>query len=444
MSFNVFVPGITEAQLGMLDESAESCDVVFHPLLSFDRLVVAEEINMRQLLHDAREQLSAFDGRIDAIIPHWDFPTSVLVPILAADLGLRAPTLDSVLRCEHKYWSRVEQRDCIPQVVPAFDLVDPFDDLAEQKISLAYPFWLKPVKSHSSTLGFRINDAESFKEALALVRDKIGDIADAFDEVLDTVDFPSHIRRASSTMCVAEELLVGHEFALEGYATQGEVVIYGVLDIDLDEQTHSLTSLIYPASNTPARVEEEAVDATRQFLSHIGFSDGCFNAEFIWDREHDRLRLIEVNTRISQAHTDLFLKVDGAPNHLTALNVALGRQPNFPFRKGDFSVAGMYYLTTTKEGVVRTVPSQADIDSLRKEFPQTRVNLAVKPGDVLCEMAHQDQYRYRLADLWIGAQSVEQLQEVYEKCVTHLRCEIDDPSEQEETNGTHCEVSVCN
>jgi|GEM_PF-629290 uncharacterized membrane protein YeaQ/YmgE (transglycosylase-associated protein family) len=37
----------------------------------------------RHLLARAREALKAFEGSVDAIIAHWDFPTSVLMPIPA-------------------------------------------------------------------------------------------------------------------------------------------------------------------------------------------------------------------------------------------------------------------------------------------------------------------------------------------------------------------------
>jgi len=77
--------------------------------------------------------------------------------------------------CEHKYWSRVEQAASVPEVVPAFAGFDPFDDNALESIDLEYPFWIKPVKSHSSQLGFMIENAEQFHEAIPDIREKIHD-----------------------------------------------------------------------------------------------------------------------------------------------------------------------------------------------------------------------------------------------------------------------------
>ncbi|MBB3038800.1 ATP-grasp domain-containing protein [Hoyosella altamirensis] len=443
MSLNVLVPGMTEAQHRLLADLEASRDVTFHPLLDYERLVAAEDIDIEKLLADAREEIRTFDHGIDGIIPHWDFPTSVIVPILAAELGLRAPTLESVLRCEHKYWSRIDQRASIPDVVPDFELVDPFDDEAVHNLSLDYPFWLKPVKSHSSSLGFRIGSDEELRNALAKIREDIGDIGDAFNVVLDKVSpLPPEVRDAAGSKCIAEVLLTGHEFAIEGCVSGGEVLVHGTFDMGIEKETHSLDSFVYPAEHTPDEVQERAISAARDFLTHVGFNDGCFNAEFIWNKEADKVCCVEVNTRISQSHTALFMKVDGAPNHLVALDVALGRKPEFPHHKGTCGVAAMCYLTTTERGIVTKVPTSGEIYAISETFPETIVELGVHPGDVLEHIAHQDPYRYRLGTLTIGAETARQLQGVYEACVSQLLFEIKNPSDEEKTDGTHHEFSA--
>ena len=64
-----------------------------------------------------------FDGRIDAIVGYWDFPVSTLVPILGERYGIRSTSLESVVKCEHKYWSRLEQQKVIDRH-PRFGRVD--------------------------------------------------------------------------------------------------------------------------------------------------------------------------------------------------------------------------------------------------------------------------------------------------------------------------------
>jgi hypothetical protein len=70
----------------------------------------------------ARDTLRSFDGPIDAVVGYWDLPSIVMLPILRREFGLRGPTLESVLRCQHKYWSRVEQARAVPDEVPGFAL----------------------------------------------------------------------------------------------------------------------------------------------------------------------------------------------------------------------------------------------------------------------------------------------------------------------------------
>ena len=75
------------------------------------------------LLDKAQGVLDAFDGRIDAIVGYWDFPVSTLIPILSERYGTRSTSLESVVKCEHKYWSRLEQQK-VTDRHPRFGRVD--------------------------------------------------------------------------------------------------------------------------------------------------------------------------------------------------------------------------------------------------------------------------------------------------------------------------------
>src|SRR5690606_20339855 len=68
-----------------------------------------------RLFDAAVSQLDEFPGPIDAIVSYWDFPSSVLHVLLCEHYGLPGPSLESVVKCEHKYWSRLEQRESIDE-----------------------------------------------------------------------------------------------------------------------------------------------------------------------------------------------------------------------------------------------------------------------------------------------------------------------------------------
>ena len=421
---NIHVLGMTEVQRHELETVTGAERFAFHNVLDYERLVETAEIDFEELLADARKELDAFDGTVDAIIAHWDFPVSVMVPILAAERGLPAPSLESVLKCEHKYWSRLEQRASIPECVPGFAAFDPFDDDALSTIDLEFPFWVKPVKAHSSNLGFKVEDEAGFHEAIAEVREHIEEIGDAFDAALSLVDLPPEMQRWGGNTCLAEQFVQGTQAAPEGTSFRGTVRIHGVLDMHKDADGTSFDRLDYPASSVPESVQQRMIEATERYIQHVGFDNGCFNSEFMWDEEQDQLWMIEVNTRISQSHSDLFAKVDGASNHEVAIDIALGQEPRMPHRKGDFAVAAQCMVFHDGDAVVTRVPSEEDIAALAERHPGTVLTLQLQEGDRLSELAGQDSYRYVVAKFYLGAENHEELGRLHAQIARELPFEF--------------------
>ncbi|MGM7648653.1 ATP-grasp domain-containing protein [Nocardia sp. JW2] len=423
---NVFVPGLTELQRAEISTVEIPGGLRLHGLLDYDSLVKAEEFDFDELLDRARTELDAFDGTVDAIIAHWDFPTSVIVPILAAERGLPAPSLESVLRSEHKLWSRMLQRESVPECVPDFRAFDPFDPHALDSIDLDFPFWVKPVKAHSSQLGFEVHDAEEFAAATETIRAEIGRIADPFDQALARVTVPEDVRVAGGRTCLAEQIVTGTQAAPEGSMAAGEYRVHGVFDMRKDATGHSFAHLDYPARTVPESVRDTMIEVSERYLRHVGYDNGCFNSEFMWDADTGKLWLIEINTRISQSHSDLFVKVDGTSNHVVAIDVALGRTPEMPHRKGRFAVAAQCMVPRYEDGVVTRVPDESQIEALRRRFPDTVVNIDVAPGERLSELPNQDPYRYKLATLYLGAADHDELEQRYQDCLEALPFEFEE------------------
>src|SRR5690606_33766575 len=190
-----------------------------------------------------------------------------------------APSLTSLLKCEHKYWSRLEQAASVPDHVPGFAAFDPFADDVRDQIGLDFPFWVKPIKSHSSQLGFRIDDDDDLAHAISELRAGVEEVGNAFDEVLAMVELPAEIAELGGTACLAEEILVGRQTAPEGSMAGGRFGVHGVFDMHYDEHDESIVALDYPASKIPRWVQDRMADVSERFLRHIGFDDGCFNVE---------------------------------------------------------------------------------------------------------------------------------------------------------------------
>lgn len=91
------------------------------------------------------------------------------------------------------------------------------------------------------------------------------------------------------------------------------------------------------------RVRTRMAAITKRVMKHIGYDNAAFNIEYFWDEPHNRIWLLEINTRISQSHSDLFEKVDGVSNHQITVDLALGQRPQMPRGEGLFPRAAKFF-----------------------------------------------------------------------------------------------------
>jgi Biotin carboxylase len=259
------------------------------------------------MLAKSQRTLEQYPDSVDAVCTYWDFPTSTLVPILRERFGLTGADLSAVLKLEHKYWARREQQAVVPELIPDFCAVDPFADDPAESLSIDYPLWLKPIKAHSSYLGFRIHNDREWRHAIEQTRRGIEQFAKPFNEILAFADLPAAIAPIGGYHCIAEGIIsAGQQCTLEGYAYQGEVVVYGVVDsVRGGRHRSSFQRYQYPSA-LPRRVQSRMIDAARRVIRHAGYTDAPFNMEFFWHRSRDTLSLLEVNARCSKSHSPLF------------------------------------------------------------------------------------------------------------------------------------------
>ncbi len=136
--------------------------------------------------------------------------------------------------------------------------------------------------------------------------------------------------------------------------------------------------------------------------------------------------MLEINPRHSQSHAELFAQVDGAPNHLAMLRLALGRDPELPRRQGPYRVAAKWFLRRWNDGIVRRHPTELEIERVQREIPGVTVVVTAYEGDRLSKLTGQDSYSYIIANIYVGAQDEAELIEKYQRCVRALPFEIDD------------------
>ena len=425
---NVFVLGMNELNRQRLESlpRARREDVEFHTLLTYAESHGAREYRIEDIHDRARRRLAAFAGPVDGIIGFWDFPVSTMLPMLCDEFGLVGPTLESVLRCEHKYWSRLVQHEAAPEVTPRFEAVDPYDDAATERLEMPYPFWLKPVKSFAGHLGFRIDGVEDLERALPRIRRGLPRFSEPFQWVLDRAELPPEIEARGAALCVAEEIIDGWQCTVEGVVLGGEVHVHGVVDSHRVDGMSVFDRYEYP-SVLPEQVKRRMFDATRRVMRRIGYDDRAFNVEYFWDRDHDTLHLLEVNARISQSHSFLFQKVDGVSNHAVVVGAALGEEPTWPQGEGPFEVAGKFFIRSyADDGVVRRAPSEYHLERMREIAPEAEIEIAAEEGAHLADLAYQDSYSYKLAVLYLAAEDREALHRRREAVEEVLPFEVDE------------------
>jgi carbamoylphosphate synthase large subunit len=144
--------------------------------------------------------------------------------------------------------------------------------------------------------------------------------------------FPRN-RRPRWQVCLVEEMLRGRQLTFEGYRYRGKTHTLGVVDSITHNESPSFVRYQYPAS-IPDRVMGRMADISDRIVRQIGLEHTTFNIEFFWNEDTDALGALEINPRHSQSQAELFAQVDGAPNHLAMVRLALGRDPELPHRQG--------------------------------------------------------------------------------------------------------------
>lgn len=422
---NVFVFGLDDFHRAQLATIRDADRYRFHPLLSHDEAVHPEHFAVPEMLATSEAILHAFDGRVDAVCTYWDFPTSTLVPILRERFDLPGPRLEAVLRLEHKYWARLEQRAVVPELVPPFQALDPFTEDPEAALEVPYPFWIKPVKAHSSHLGFRIHGPRDFARALVRIRRRIHVFAEPFDAVLAHAELPARIAPVRGDHCIVEGIIsAGHQCTLEGYVHRGRTEIYGIVDSFREGRHRSCFQRYQYPSALPRRVQRRMCDAAARVMDRAGYDGAPFNMEFFWNRSRDELWLLEVNARCSKSHSPLFHLVDGASHFQVMAALGVGEAPAFPHREGTHRVAAKFMLRAFEDAIVTRVPQEADLERFRRRFPEAGVRLLVHEGQQLSHMKFQDSYSFELAELFLGARDRKALLARYREARPLLGIEL--------------------
>ncbi|MFP4257562.1 MAG: acetyl-CoA carboxylase biotin carboxylase subunit family protein [Desulfovermiculus sp.] len=425
---NVFFIGLDDFNLSKLKSIRNADAYTFHGLLDPSEVLDTYDFPIADMLNRADGQLRRWQKEsgeeIDGIGAYMDFPVSTMLPLLCDRFGKRGPSLEGMLKCEHKYWSRLVQQEVIPEHIPCFQPFDPFEKNVFECIDLELPFWIKPIKATGSLLGFRIENREDFDRAIPQIRSQIHLISEPFNYILDQADLPLEVFGVPGHFCLAECIIGGWQCTLEGYSFEGRVEPIGIIDSIRYENGISFFRYEYP-STLPEVIQNQMVEITRKVIPHIGYDNAAFNIEYYWNREQDKIWLLEINTRVSQSHSDIFEKVDGQSNQQVTVQVACGEQPDFPHGQGQFPCAAKFFWRMfCGDAEVTRVPTPKEINRVQESIPGTIIQPQITTGMKLSDLLEQDSYSYAICHLFIGGEHQKDLLDKYLLCQKMLPFEF--------------------
>jgi ATP-grasp domain len=390
--------------------------------------LVAHEPPPDAELADPREEIRRIRARyrrvpLQGVVSTDDYPGSSLAAAIARELCLPGVAPGVNLRCQHKYYSRLDQQRFAPQAVPAFQLCE---EGYPAPRSLPYPVFMKPVKSFFSVGAYRVgSDAELFR-----LREK-ADLGAAFYRPFATL-LKEYAGLDLGTNTIVEDLLQGAQVTIEGYAQHGRVHIVGVVDSIMFPNTLSFQRFEYPSA-LPAAVQDRMAAVARAVMGGIGFHHGLFNIEMMYDATSDSIRIIEINPRMASQFADLYEKVDGTNTYEVLVDLALGVTPTLKRRQGDHRFAASCVLRTFENALVARVPDAREIEQVHALYPDARIEVLATPGRRLSqEMQDGSSYRYGIVSL--GGRDRDDVAAMFERCRTMLNFALTDVESRSDTS----------
>ena len=333
-------------------------------------------------------------AEVAGVTSSGDYPGCLVAAFIARELGLPGPAPESVLRCSHKYYARVAQRAAVPEATPRFALIDP-SALDAGSLDLAFPLFVKPVKSWFSQYARRVDTFEQLQRFVRSpgVRAHLATFVRPFDQLLARCPGFAF----DGGYMLAEELLTGQQVTLEGFVQGGAMQVVGIVDSVMYANTLSFKRFNYPSSVSDGVARRMTAIAER-VMAHIGFDDGLFNMELFYDARTDALHIVEVNPRMCAQFADIMQSVNGVNTYEILVAIAAGRRAPASRRQASFCFATSLVFRRFSDATVAAVPEEAGIEAIKAAFPMTLLTTSYQRGQRLSDVQYEfDGYSYRYA-----------------------------------------------
>jgi hypothetical protein len=311
-----------------------------------------------------------------AVVSHHEQFGALAAALVAEQLRLPGPSVESVLAAQHKLYARQVLQQVAPECNVAFDEL-PCAYGQDIPQGLGYPLFVKPVKAAFSVLAREVKNAAELQahtrfgwRELWVIRR----LVEPFERICQQ-RLPQ-AGTAHRLLIEAPVPLHTPQFNLDGWVHAGRAHALGVVDAVMVPGTQAFMRWEFP-SRLATPVQQRALDVAQRFLSAIGFDQGCFNMEFFHDPASDRLTIIEFNPRLASQFSDLYQRVLGLDSHALSLALARGDDPlqGMPeptvkpnASKSSGAAASLVYRAFPGDALPR-MPSAAQVQAFERAFP---------------------------------------------------------------------------
>jgi len=196
----------------------------------------------------------------------------------------------------------------------------------------------------------------------------------------------------------------------------------GIVDSIMFPGTIAFSRFDYP-SRLPEDVQAHMTDIAVTLMEGLGFDNGLFNIEMMYDSQTGRTAIIEINPRMASQFADLYEKVDGTSSYQVLLDIAEGQAPRFTRRQGRYPFAASCVLRAFADHIVARLPGAAELERLAGLYPDIRVELHATVGRRLSDEL-QDGHSYRYGIVNLGARDLAEALETFEAVREALGIEL--------------------
>jgi hypothetical protein len=316
-----------------------------------------------------------YRGRIDAVFSSNEPFGALAAALVAERLDLPGADPASLIRAQHKYEARLHLQAFAPELCPAFELI-PYTMTLEAARKLRYPLFVKPVRATFSVLARRCDTAEQLLGHLRFEpweRHIIKRLVEPHNQALKR--FPQF--RVSSRHMLVEDLLEGRQINVDGFMRNGQAHFLGLADEVMYPGTMAFMRFACPG-RIDAALTRRIHEASQKVLRGFGLTHGFFNLEFFVDAAGS-LKLIEINPRLAAQLAQFSEWVSGIDTYEIGFALASNRplpSPHVP----RFGAAASFVWRSFDGRTCPRLPSAADHEWLRREYPQARLEVYAKSG----------------------------------------------------------------